>query len=78
MVTEDLNIPDEIFEQLERVRASGRINMMLRRNVQAIANSFDCYALVTFIEEQPKAMWPEILAEFGRWRKGREIDGGAS
>ena len=74
MAREQIDIPDKIFEQLERVRSNGRVNMMARRNVQAVANDLDCYDLVGFIEDTPKKIWPEVLAEFGRWVKGREID----
>jgi len=72
MAKEELDIQPEIFEQLERVRASGRVNMMDRPNVQAIAQCLDCYDLVAFINEHPRKAWPQVLAEFGRWRKGRE------
>lgn len=74
-MVEDFVIPTEVFEQLERVRASGRINMMDRPNIEAIAHDLDCYALVDYIERTKRHTWPLVLGEFGKWRKGREIDG---
>lgn len=52
---------EQILEQLEKVRQSGRINMCDAIGVQRIAYEMDLYQLVVFIEENRESYSTLIL-----------------
>ena len=45
-------IPEEIQEQILLVRDTGEVNMFDWRGVQRVANDYDLYELVNYLEEK--------------------------
>ena len=54
-------IDDKTFEEILKVRDSGKVNMCSVKEVQYEAFHMDCFRLVNFIEEHPKEYFHFIL-----------------
>lgn len=61
-----MKITQEIFEQYEQVRESGRVNMVNKNGVQRVAFEMDLHALVTFIEDGD---YYDLLQNYGDYQE---------
>lgn len=66
-----MDIDPKRFEEMERVRVEGQVNMLNRTGVQVEANRLEFYHLVIFIEDNKK-QYAEILRQFGEWLHNKE------
>ena len=67
-LSEEFPITDEIMEQYEKVRQSGRTNMFDSKSVQYYAfHDWDAYELVNYIEEYGSKGYSQILKDYGKW-----------
>ena len=56
-----MKIDDQLLEQLEEVRTSGKCNMFSMSEVQYYANEMGLYQLVSFIQEEGTEGYTEAL-----------------
>jgi len=68
-----MTIPETVFQQLEQIRRSGRVNMLDFRGVRSIALAFwldDLYSYL--IRHQSEYM--DLLIQFGAWSTTQKGD----
>ena len=75
--TPPIEIPDAVFEDFERVRASSLCNMLMLDDVIEVAESLDCVHLSTWIEDNcadrrsRRKAWPAMLTGFSAWKEAQ-------
>lgn len=65
---------ERIFSQMERVRQSGRVNMVDAKAVQRVAYDMDLLALVAFMGQDPADSYAALLDDFSKWRGEKTLD----
>lgn len=60
-----MEVNEKILDQLEKVRETGRTNMLDKGTVQHVAYEMELWGLVTFIEEADFNRYTEALEQMG-------------
>jgi len=59
-----IEIPSDVYDQLEEIRQEGRVNMLDYYGVMQIANEYDMFELVVWLDENKKLYAEGIFKGF--------------